>query len=493
MWRVTGVCALLLGLLGPERAATQPSPLYEQAALVISSVARVRAWDCTDRPTARSARPQAASASSVGSGFVWRDKRSVVTALHVVAGCSRVEVTFGNSGTPFQVIAYRADPKSDLALLTLNSDAPGVPLQDRNELPPAGTEVLAMGFSGGAPTVDATRLQLTLANFPPPGSVLSAILPDEWRQKVQQDGAIRLSTRILRLDGALMPGQSGGPILAADGQVYGVVSGGLEMGTGGIQWAVRSSHLDALAAQPQSPAAPAAYTAALGFTYSIPQARLQEVTCGDAVLVQVRSSNLAALRETTDDLLGLRQLSSVLGTFASTDPDLDIWVDRVSGASIALPVDADLVADDRGCSAKVGPGLRQVIRAVRVAGPQDTQFQSLRFENDLFAFGPRIEDPLWTQPMPVFRSDGYGVRRRAYYFGNVQPPGLWADYAFLTHMTRGDMYFGVAAVRDGLVAPPPICMPGESSPSDACVAFQRRGEGWASTVLATHMSTMSPR
>lgn len=493
MRRLTGVLALSLSLMAGQETVAQSNSLYDQAASVRSSIARVRAMECAGRPAARFARSQTVEAGSVGSGFVWNDRRTVVTALHVVAGCSSVEITFGNSGAPFRVISYRADRRSDLALLTLDQDAPGPPLPDRDQIPPAGTEVLAMGFSGGAPTVDATRLQLTLANYPPPGSVLREILPEAWRQRVREAGDIGLSTQILRLDGALMPGQSGGPILAADGQVYGVVSGGLEMGTGGIQWAVRSSHLAALVSQPQSSLAPAAYTAELGFAYSTPQDRLLEVACGDASLVRVRSSNLAALRETTDDRLGLVQLSAVLGTFANTDPDLDVWVDRVSGASIALPAGAVLVTGDRGCSATVGEGLRQVIRAVHVDNPQDTQLQSLIFEDDLLSGNLRIADPYWTQPAPVGRADGYMVRRLAYFFGNVQPPGLWSHYAFLTHMTRGDIYFGVAAVRDGLVSAPPLCIPGAANPSDACAALERRGENWASTTLATHMSTMPPR
>ena len=136
MRRLTGVLALSLSLMAGQETVAQSNSLYDQAASVRSSIARVRAMECAGRPAARFARSQTVEAGSVGSGFVWNDRRTVVTALHVVAGCSSVEITFGNSGAPFRVISYRADRRSDLALLTLDQDAPGPPLPDRDQIPP---------------------------------------------------------------------------------------------------------------------------------------------------------------------------------------------------------------------------------------------------------------------------------------------------------------------------------------------------------------------
>src|SRR3546814_2771740 len=57
--------------------------------------------------------------SRVGTGFVWSAPQQVVTALHVVADCSRVAVEYVELGVQRRAETQRALRRADLALLAV--------------------------------------------------------------------------------------------------------------------------------------------------------------------------------------------------------------------------------------------------------------------------------------------------------------------------------------------------------------------------------------
>ena len=61
-------------------------------------------------------------AQALGSGFVWDKEGHIVTNNHVVAGTSKIEVTFSD-GTIVPATLVGADPDSDLAVIKVNVPA----------------------------------------------------------------------------------------------------------------------------------------------------------------------------------------------------------------------------------------------------------------------------------------------------------------------------------------------------------------------------------
>ncbi len=171
--------------------------------------------------------------SDSGSGIVVSAKGLILTNYHVVDGANRIVVQFGGSGgSTRSATVVGVDASNDLALLSVR---PGslrlTPLHFGNS---GAVHVGDPAFAIGNPfTFDQT---LTVG-------VISALN----RTITSPNGAS--ITGVIQTDAALNPGNSGGPLLNAAGQVIGVNSqiasgGGYDVaaqgGNSGIGFAIAS-------------------------------------------------------------------------------------------------------------------------------------------------------------------------------------------------------------------------------------------------------------
>jgi S1-C subfamily serine protease len=152
---------------------------------------------------------------SLGSGFVIDKSGHVVTNYHVVENAAKVEVSFSaNDEMPATVVG--TDPSTDIAVLRIKG------AQNRSLTP------LDLGSSRGVEVGDAV---VAIGNpFGLERTVTAGIVSALQREITAPNGfAI---DQVIQTDAAINHGNSGGPLLNADGRVIGV-NAQIETETGG--------------------------------------------------------------------------------------------------------------------------------------------------------------------------------------------------------------------------------------------------------------------
>jgi len=192
---------------GSQPASTTPEGSTESTvpAAVAGDQSYVAAYSAVEDSVAR-VRVYTANGTGGGTGWLY-DEDHLVTNEHVVAGANDVYVRFPEGGwTRSEVVA--TDVYSDLAVLSPDSiPESATPLTLRREDPPVGTEVIAIGNP-----------------FQRTGSVSAGIVSGVDRTlRLPNDFSI---PDAIQTDAAVNPGNSGGPLVALDGDVVGVINAG---------------------------------------------------------------------------------------------------------------------------------------------------------------------------------------------------------------------------------------------------------------------------
>jgi S1-C subfamily serine protease len=143
----------------------------------------------------------------VGTGVVIVDKGIILTNMHVISGAERVKVIFAD-GLESEATVTGVKPEHDLAILqakTIPDDLKPATLRSTGDLQ-IGDHVVAVGFPFGIGP-----------------SASSGVVSGLKREFVSPEGKKSL-TNLIQFDAAANPGNSGGPLVTADGQVVGIVT-----------------------------------------------------------------------------------------------------------------------------------------------------------------------------------------------------------------------------------------------------------------------------
>lgn len=143
------------------------------------------------------------STSSSGSGFVIGEGL-VMTNAHVVAGASEVVVE-ARGELPRSASVLYFDPGADIAVL--GAGGLGAPALPFSATPASGSTVFFQGYPYGGPFVSRSASVLSAGS-------MAAI-------DIYGDAAVSRST--VGIAGTVEPGNSGGPLLTADGAVAGMI------------------------------------------------------------------------------------------------------------------------------------------------------------------------------------------------------------------------------------------------------------------------------
>jgi S1-C subfamily serine protease len=141
-------------------------------------------------------------AAGTGSGFLFSSDGYLFTNSHVVKGSGNIKVML-HDGEVQQATLIGEDPDTDLAILKIS-----------------GADFIPVKFGDG----DVLRIgQLVIAIGNPLGfqhTVTAGVVSALGRSLEGQTG--RMMDGMIQTDAALNPGNSGGPLINADGQVVGV-------------------------------------------------------------------------------------------------------------------------------------------------------------------------------------------------------------------------------------------------------------------------------
>lgn len=184
---------------------TLPSPASRAQAAVAPSVVRVTAW--TAGKPDKDGTPVDDVENGVGTGVVIVDTGVILTSLHVVAGATRVELTF-HDGLQATASLIGAQPENDMAVLQAHKipdDLQAATLRSTADLQ-SGDAVVAVGFPFGiGPSTSAGVVSGLGRTFRSPFT------------KTEMN-------KLIQFDAAANPGNSGGPLVTMDGEVVGIVT-----------------------------------------------------------------------------------------------------------------------------------------------------------------------------------------------------------------------------------------------------------------------------
>ena len=200
-----GVVVVLLGLIAVLAARLYGAAPAASAPAATASPAPTAAASLTVSDIYQRVAPSVVivrAGHELGTGVIVADDGTILTANHVISGGGTITVTFAD-GTTAQATVAAADPKLDIATLTL-AKLPQV-------IVPA---TLGGGADVGAPVV-AIGNPLGLTD-----SVSAGVISGLDRTANTDNGKF---TGLIQFDAAVNPGSSGGPLLDAHGLVVGIV------------------------------------------------------------------------------------------------------------------------------------------------------------------------------------------------------------------------------------------------------------------------------
>ena len=146
--------------------------------------------------------------TGIGTGVVIVDKGVILTNLHVVLGAEKIKVRFFD-GMEAEATVIGVRPEHDLAVLQAKSipdDLVAATLRSTADLQ-VGDHVVAVGFPFGI------------------GPSASAGVVSGLKREYHSPEGKRVLTNLIQFDAAANPGNSGGPLVTADGEVVGIVTG----------------------------------------------------------------------------------------------------------------------------------------------------------------------------------------------------------------------------------------------------------------------------
>lgn len=170
------------------------SALDDAVAKTSPSVFKLYSWGC--------------NATSEGTGFAI-SSQAIVTNAHVVSGATRISVSGGDGSVSYAGRVIFFDPRLDIAVVATSLPLSTTPLSFYKDTVRPGTIGAVIGYPQGQGRTDTDAIVLQNLNA----------------EGLDIYGKSQVVRNIYAIRSNVVPGNSGGPLIAANGQVIGVVFG----------------------------------------------------------------------------------------------------------------------------------------------------------------------------------------------------------------------------------------------------------------------------
>ena len=184
---------------------------------------------------------------SVASGFLWQNNRHVITALHAIRPKpAQILVECRRVPTVAKVIRYLRE--ADLALLETQRPIIGCsPLSQKSiSAPEFGEQIYAFGL---LPIQDGTTGNILYKGTHDP-ETLRGFSNRKMHRVLDLLKMPDPDLQLFKVNGVIMKGLSGGPVVNKKGELVGIVEGGLEGGLISQNWVVPAENIIKLMQQP---------------------------------------------------------------------------------------------------------------------------------------------------------------------------------------------------------------------------------------------------
>ena len=191
-------------------------------------------------------------AAQAASGFLWVNLRQVVTSLHTFSYRAtdppRIVVTCRGAGGPqlSNARVTKGPADADLVLLTTDQELVGCgafnSTQVQEAKPADYSQLYTYGFHAGAQGGTSRKMEKGNAN----PEVLNSLLHEPVRGAIGLGRVPALDLPIYYVEGGLLPGYSGAPVVDADNRLVGIVEGGLDNGASAYNWVIPAANLKRL-------------------------------------------------------------------------------------------------------------------------------------------------------------------------------------------------------------------------------------------------------
>ncbi|MDD4964629.1 MAG: serine protease [Gallionella sp.] len=427
------------------------------------------------------------------TGFLWMDSSHVVTSLHVVDRSNNITVRYmdadGNmvASSSANVVAVLKD--SDLVLLRVTKPQDRKPLTI-NESPPVVKQTFdVVGFPLNISVASNTTVTIRHG-----GNKLRTILGPKHLILVKSAPYPSVDVEILNLEGSLVPGHSGAPIVNEQGQVIGIADGGLESGAIEISWGIPVKQLNSLA-QSNDVSLPMSPVATTAFTDDTQEGIGETLTLGTTNFTKLRTRTFAQLVSTADDIRGLSQLATAFSIFSPDSFKYDIYQDLSSGATVVIPEGAQITSSNNFFVVDTGNArMTMKIQLAKLSSPDQDQEKSVAFERQLFEVNNFMQawpDGQWSYLLPMNKF-GVKVYRRGWFRNIIVNGQSMSDKYFFETLASTSTYFlGIAAINNDNTFPTLqseyFCEQDKSG--EACAAFFASRKLWAQMVLGVQFSS----
>lgn len=407
------------------------------------------------------------SGKNIGTGFLWKQNNWIVTTLHVIENQNDIKIKLENKVSNARVIKVLKE--YDLVLLELESPSSQLKvLSNLNINPNLNTQLYTMGYNGNGNL--NTIIDRTLRLGYNSNGKLEGLLSTKLRDALNICKSPNPSIEILYLEGTLLPGFSGSPIIDELGRLVGVSDGGLEEGSSSISWGIKAEKLTTLLNSNErfSNSNNCGIASQVSFSSEslLEESNIDFIVFKTFKFIKTKLRTVQEMMSTIDDPAGLNQLISGYSTnnnFDYYNTKYDIYEDLYTGITFCVPTGTKLHVNN---NLIVGDFINTNYKIVIY--PDHIKYldpnPSSRYSKSASTFQKMIveidggnlyyeKDYYWSYSNgPFLRYDGVKINREAYrgYIVETTAYGITnylpKTYSFQTHIGRGNYYLGAATL-----------------------------------------------